>query len=99
MYQQAGKNDKYPQTIETWRKGDKVPEWLSDICKVTFVDGNGDITLESRETSTGGYELISSTGNETVIKTINSNDYVCRGDNGKIFSLTQIQLDLLYVNI
>ena len=66
---------------------------------MTFVDGNGSVTLESRETSTGGYELVSSTGNETVIKTMNSSDYICRGDNGKIFTLTHIQLDLLYVNV
>ena len=94
-YIQSGRNDKYPKEIETWRFGEKVPEWISDICKVKFIDGLGNLTLDYRETNTGGLELISSSGDRTVLIIKSKKDYVCWGDS-KLFTLRPIQLNLLY---
>lgn len=94
-YTQRGRNDKYPRNIETWRYGEPVPEWMSDVCKVKFIDALGNITLDYRETNTGGLEFISSAGDRTIISVGTKEDYVCWGDS-RLFTLRPIQLDLLY---
>lgn len=95
IYTQSGYNEAYPQEIETWKWGDDIPDWLSDRAKVNFVDGEGNITLETHETSSGGIEIIDSGGSGTLVKLRSKKDYVCNGDN-KIFPLTETQLNLLY---
>jgi hypothetical protein len=97
LYIQSGKNDKYPQKIEIWKYGEQpIPEWITDICKVSFIDGNGNITLEYRETSTGGVEFISTAeGNKTAFTIKSKNDIVCWGDS-RLFVLRPIQFELLY---
>lgn len=57
-YRQKGYNCLWPWEIETWRIGEKVPEWLSDIALVEFIDGEGNITLRTRSISNGGYEIL-----------------------------------------
>ena len=94
-YIQRGRNDKYPKIIETWVYGEKVPEWISDICKVKFMDALGNITLDYRELNTGGLEFISAAGNSIVFTISSKKDYVCWGDN-KLFVLRPTQLSLLY---
>lgn len=95
-YIQSGKNNKYPNKIETWKYGEQpIPEWISDICKVKFVDGLGNITLDYRETNTGGIEFISADGSRVAISLKNKSDFVCCGDK-RIFVLRPIQLELLY---
>lgn len=95
-YIQSGRNDKYPKRIETWRYGEQpIPEWITDICKVGFIDGSGNITLEYRETNTGGIEFISTEGVRTAFTLKNKNDFVCWGDS-RLFTLRPIQLELLY---
>lgn len=93
---QRGKNNKYPEQIEIWKLGNKVPEWLSDICKVDFVDGEGNLTLNLTETTTGGYELKTSDGKNTLIVVNNKKDYICYCPGTKIFVLSEAQLNLLY---
>ena len=92
---QRGLNSKYPNKIKTWRFGEKVPEWISDIAKVIFIDAEGNITLDHRETNTGGLEFLDSSGNRILFTIKSKEDYVCTGD-GKLFVLRPLQLELLY---
>ena len=95
-YIQAGRNDKYPKTIETWRFGEQpIPEWFSDVCKVIFIDALGNKTLGYRETNTGGIEFIGTEGTKIILSLKNKKDYVCYGDR-RIFALSETQLNLLY---
>lgn len=97
IYVQFGKNDAWPREIEVWKLGDPIPEWLSDQGKVSFVDGDGNITLETHETSSGGFEIVASGGTGTLVMMKDKKDYVAIGkENNKIFSLSDIQLNLLY---
>lgn len=93
---QSGKNKAFPEKINLWKLGEDIPEWLSDISKVEFVDGSGNITLKTLETNEGGLEIISADGISSIVRMSGKNDYVAIGDNGKIISLTEKQLSLLY---
>lgn len=97
-YIQSGYNDKYPWKITTWKWGDSIPDWLSDRAKVSFIDGNGNLTLETHETSSGGIEIVSSSGSGILVKLVSKKDYVCieNSEEGNIFTLTETQLNLLY---
>lgn len=97
IYIQKGKNNKYPQTIEdTWKLGDLVPEWLSDIAKVGSIDSETNtVSLITRDTTTGGYEIIDSSGSYNILTTKTKEDIICKS-GAKIFSLTPIQFNLLY---
>ena len=93
---QRGRNDKYPEKIETWKKGQRVPEWLSDRAKIELVDlGNEDKILKMTNLSSGGYELYDASGKNVLTRVPEENGYVCFGDS-KIFSLSQRELELLY---
>ena len=94
MKKQRGRNNKYPETIETWRLGEKVPSWLSNVCAVKRVDESGEMKLDLREAG-NGYELIASGVNQILVKVDKNEDYVCFGDS-RIFSLTSKQIELLY---
>ena len=96
IYVQFGKNDAWPREIEVWKLGDPIPEWLSDQGKVSFVDGDGNITLETHETSSGGLEIVASGGTGTLVMMKDKKDYVAYNGRGKIFSLSDVQLNLLY---
>lgn len=78
-YKQRGYNCLWPLEIETWRLGEKVPEWLSDIALVEFIDGEGNITLRMRNTSGGGYEILQAGVDKavTLISMKKKEDYVC----------------------
>ena len=95
---QKGRNSAYPEKIETWRYGEKTPEWLSDICKVRAMEGSGNLILDIRKTTSGGYELLNSTGDgSSIVTATRMDDYICHGVNGgKVFSLTESQINLLY---
>lgn len=98
-YVQSGYNTKYPQEIETWRLGEIIPDWLSDRAKINFIDGEGNLTLDIHETSSGGYEIMNSGGTGTLILLRSKKDYICFGGEGgerRIFPLSQVQLELLY---
>lgn len=98
IYSQSGYNDKFPGSIKVWRVGDKIPEWLSDRAKIEFVDGDGNLTLSTLETSTGGIEIMDSSGKNVLIKLNNKSDYLCisEDESGNIFSLSEKQINLLY---
>lgn len=100
-YIQRGENDKYPKEITTWDLKETIPEWLIDKAKVKFVDGNGNVTLETKELTSGGFEIIDSTGTSILVKLENKMDKVCIDFNlkGPIFSLTENQLNLLYYKL
>ena len=92
---QKGQNSKFPKEIKTWRKNEPVPEWLSDVAKVSYIDEKtGKPGITTNGASSGGYEIVGSDG-RTLLITKNQDDYVCCGD-GRIFSLTKEQVELLY---
>ena len=95
---QKGRNDRYPRTIQTWRKGEVVPEWLSDIAKIAGLVGkSGNPSLDVIPITSGGYQIRDSSGTGILISVSNERDYVCRGDDGKLFTLSPTQLKLLYI--
>ena len=97
MIKQKGYNSKFPRTlIETWRVGEEVPEWLSDKARVTFIDGNGKKTIERRDLTTGGYEIIAADGIGTLVSCKSREDYVCLSEDGYIFSLGLRKMEILY---
>ena len=95
---QRGENKNYPNQISTWRLGEKIPEWLSDQAKIKFIDGEGNLTLDWLETSTGGVEIQDSTGLNVLVRLKTKDSILCFStDTNKIFSLTPIQYNLLYI--
>lgn len=94
-YKQRGRNSKYPSKVEVWKIGDKVPEWLSDRAKVKFIDGEGNVTLDRRDRRDGSYEIIEAAGIQTLVTVEERGGVICFGD-GKIFSLRERQLEILY---
>ena len=98
-YKQRGYNKKYPLKIITWQLGEAVPEWLSNIAKVGAIDsGTGELKLEMRDTNTGGFELLDSSGSISLVKTKGKFDLICKDLDslGNIFSLTPLQFNLIY---
>jgi hypothetical protein len=93
---QRGMNDIYPDEIETWKLGDKIPEWLSDKAQVIFIDGEGNLTLNIRDLNSGGKEIIGSDGKSILVKMETPKSLVCYSPRRPIFSLRQEQIDLLY---
>lgn len=98
VYNQSGYNDKYPESIKVWRVGDPIPEWLSDRAKIEFVDGDGNLTLSTLDTSSGGIEIMESSGKNVLAKLNSKKDYLCisSDETGNIFPLTVDQIELLY---
>lgn len=99
IYKQVGRNDKYPKEVRVWRRGEPVPEWLSDISKISGMDNISNLPiLATVALNTGGYIILESgsSGNESLVTVRKENDYVCIGDDSRIFSLTPNQLRLLY---
>lgn len=98
-YIQSGKNDIFPEIIEVWKFGEQpIPDWISDRCKVKFIDGLGNITLDYRETNIGGVEFISADSSKVAFSMKSKRDCVCWGDR-KLFILNETQLNLLYREI
>ena len=97
--EQRGFNSNYPQKILLWKRGDLVPEWLSNRVKIVAIDGNtGSPVPEYRENSwVNGYSLLDSGGVTVAVSVKDSGDYVCFSEEtGKLFSLNPKQLNLLY---
>ena len=98
IFRQTGENEAYPKEIITWRKGDEFPEWLSDIARIKSYD-HGKKILDLRDTDTGGYEVLDSSGSQALVRVPGKNDFVCRNlhiPGSKLFSLSPRQLKLLY---
>jgi hypothetical protein len=98
-YQQRGYNDKYPYEIVAWRIGEKVPQWLSDIAMIGAIDERtGNLHIATRDTKTGGIEILESSGRTSLVTTTSREDYVCKSIKtiGGVFSLTPTQFSLLY---
>lgn len=96
---QRGKNDKYPEIIDTWRFYEKVPSWLSDQAQVKFIDGEGNITLDYINLSTGGREILKSGRQGVLVRLDNINSFVCHSPGLPLFSLRPKQIELLYIAI
>ena len=93
---QKGRNNLYPKTIQVWKRGERVPEWLSDRACITSIDSNIGYNLKYRNTVSGGYEILDSSGVDVLVRAKDQGDYICLGDNGRFFSLSPRQLTLLY---
>lgn len=94
-FKQRGYNPKFPEVIETWEKGDEIPDWLSNNSKITFIDGEGNKQLGITYYEDGGYEIANASGTNSLVRLSSIDDLVCYGDN-RIFGLTKKQLNLLY---
>ncbi len=103
-YKQRGYNDTFPEEVTTWKYGDDVPEWLSDLAKVACIDSNTHrISLETRDTNTGGFEILESSGQRVLVRLESRTDILCKAMSGDgkqitLFSMTPRQFDLIYVS-
>lgn len=97
-YKQRGRNNNFPGEILAWKIGDPVPEWLSDRASIAYIDDvTGNVGLNMTETSSGGYIIKDASGTADLVKLVSREDYVCKStDNDRIFSLSHLQLSLLY---
>jgi len=99
-YKQRGNNDKYPLEVLTWKLGEDVPDWLSDLAKIGAMDANTNkVSLETRNTNQGGYELLDSSGQGILLKTKNKTDLICKDTKksaGGLFVLSLVQFNLIY---
>lgn len=96
---QKGYNSKYPKEVLVWKKGDFVPEWLSNRVKIVALDiDTGSPIPEFRKNGwENGYALLDSGGVSIAVSVKNINDFVCFDEStGKLFSLNPRQLNLLY---
>ena len=100
IHKRKGHNSAFPEKILTWKKGQKVPEWLSDKAKIVAINGiDGSVMLGTRNTSSGGIEILDSSGTRVLVRTSGVDDFVCINADNLIstpFVLTPIQLSLLY---
>ena len=92
---QRGRNEKYPFEIKTWKLGEPVPQWISDVARVKEIKEDGSVVIDVRKHTNGGFEIIGPE-NQILIETKNDSDLVCFG-SGKFFVLTNKQLDLIYI--
>jgi hypothetical protein len=99
MVQQIGENKKYPQKALVWEYGMKVPEWLSDQAKVKFIDGEGNITLETQMSNIGSIGILDCSGKKTLVTLKDSGSVLIYEKSYGIMSLTKRQLNLLYEKI
>lgn len=98
MYKQKGENDAYPMFLQgIWCRGWKVPEWLSNNAKVTFIDGEGNTSIEINDTGNGGYEIKDVTGVNALVSAKGRDSIICYGLDNRIMSLTRKQFELLYI--
>ena len=96
-YKQLGRNDKFPEKIsDTWTRGTPVPEWISDNAKITFIDGNGNIVIEIRDNTSGGYDIIRENGVDILVRTSTQDSIICLSPDNMIISLKKEQIELLY---
>lgn len=96
---QKGYNPKYPREILVWKRGDFVPEWLSNRVKISALDVNtGSPIPEYRKNGwENGYALMDSGGVSIAISVPDSDDFICFEEStGRLFSLNPRQLNLLY---
>lgn len=94
VFTQSGRNELYPREIEVWKKGDLLPEWISDNCKILSVTEKGELIPDIRPNSRGGFDILD-INNHAIVSTSSEDDYVCYGES-KIFSLSELQINLLY---
>lgn len=92
---QRGRNEKYPDEIKTWRLGEPVPSWLSDVARVKEIKDDGSVVIDLRiADNDNGFEIIDPE-NRILVKTKSNSDFICYGDR-KIFTINENQLNLLY---
>jgi len=98
-YKQRGFNLDWPkEIIDTWTFGNPIPDWLSDRDHVTIMTGDGIKNIETRETSSGGYEIIDS-GKIGVLLTLKKKNWFVIYDGKIIKSISPEQLLILYKEI
>lgn len=96
MIKQIGKNPGYPDMVkDMWKYGDPIPEWLSDRAKIQFIDGTGNMTLTTRDSGTGGLEILGTAGEVLVCMKSRSDTLIFSSSHG-IQSVTPRQMTLLY---
>ena len=101
--EQRGYNNAFPLTIETWKWGDQLPDWLSDRCNISKILEDGTLVPTTNENSRGGYTIQMAGSTAALVSTTSKDDFVCFGVKEDktvvVFSLTPTKLNLLYEKI
>lgn len=93
---QKGNNPDYPKEAYIWTLSEEVPEWISDRAKISGFKETGEPILMIRRKSSGGLELLDSSGKETLISLKTEDSWVLFSSSHPLISLTPHQLELLY---
>ena len=94
---QWGHNPNFPEIAETWKVGERVPEWLSDQAKVSGFDPTGGILLETHTDQSTGKIHIKDTYRPIDLIVLDSKDHiVIYGKGYPLKALSPIQVDMIY---
>ena len=93
---QKGYNPDFPKEAYIWTPSQPIPEWISDRAKVTGFKENGEPILLIRQRTSGGLEILSTSGKEVLISLETSDSYVLFSSSHPLMSVTPHQLELLY---
>ena len=94
---QWGYNPDYPIEVEGWKIGEKVPDWLSDVAKVSGFDGKtGDILLDMWTDKQGKFHIKDTYRPIDLLVIPNTDSMVVYGD-GKLIVLDPEEIDFLYI--
>lgn len=97
---QWGHNPNFPEIAETWRFGEKVPEWLSDQAKIAGFDSTGGLLLETYTDQGTGKIHIKDTYRPTDLIVLDSKDhFVIYGKGFPLKVLSPEQIDMIYYEI
>lgn len=95
-YVQRGLNPDWPDIIiDMWKHGDPIPEWLSDRAHVTIITADGIKNIETRNNSTGGFEIVDS-GKIGTLVSLKKMDWLVLFDGKSVRSASPEQVDFIY---
>lgn len=95
-YKQRGWNPDYPATVDVWRYGEPIPEWLSDQVRIEEISEEGNPIMTERRTNSGYIEIIGSDGTSVVVRLRNTESVIIYSSTHPLISLTSHQFELLY---
>lgn len=93
---QTGFNPNFPLEAETWKPGEKVPEWLSDRAKISGFDGEGNIMLDIKTDERGRIHIRDTYRPIDLVTLENSESIIIYGEGFSLKVLNQEQIDFLY---
>jgi hypothetical protein len=93
---QWGYNPSYPIEAESWKFGEPVPGWLSDVARVLGFNSDGGIILETYKDASGKIHIKDTYRPIDIFVLPNEDAMIIYGE-GKRLVIDETKLDLLYL--